>query len=369
MLHKTAPLPPAYAAAFRDGIDHPDLWLWDSWTLKAPDGAWHLYCLALSRTGADGALIHPRDRNNFKFHVRRFSSSDDGWTWHDMGAIILPGRAGDGSDSRNVWSGSVLGLSDGTNLFGFTGVRDLGPERAFLQSICIATGTGPDLVSNYPNTAVSCPLRDYDEILAKGYYLGPHDTLGSRDGEDGGPIMAWRDPFLFETADGELRAVWSAKVSPTRPAIAQARLKRAGDRIELLELGPPMELPDAELMTQAEVPKIYFDPKTGDYLMLVSACDRQHEGQPDSEVTQIHRLYRSRSPSGPWKAYGESGSRLPGLDGLFGASLVQHDLSAGRLIVIGPYTENAGPERHLRFSEPREILIGTRADSERAGAA
>lgn len=369
MLHKTAPLPPAQAAAFRDGINHPDLWLWDSWTFKAPDGTSHLYCLALSRTDADGAVIHPRDRNSFKFHIRRFSSSDGGWTWNDMGPVILPGQAGDGSDSRNVWSGSVLGLADGTILFGFTGVREMGPQQAFLQAICIATGQGPDLVSHSPDAAVSCPLRDYDEILAKGYYLGPHDRLGSQDGEDGGPIMAWRDPFLFETAEGELRAVWSAKVSPTRPAIAQARLKRAGNRIELLELGPPMELPDAELMTQAEVPKIYFDAKSGEYLMLVSACDRQHEGQPDSEVTQIHRLYRSRSPGGPWKTYHQSGSRLPGLDGLFGASLFEHDLSAGRLVVIGPYTENAGPERHLRFSEPREIQIGTRAGSERAGAA
>lgn len=363
MPYKTAPVPAPHHTPFQDGIDHPGLWLWDSWTLQGPGDHLHLYCLALSRTDHDGAPVQPRDRNSFAFHIRHFESSDAGLSWRDRGALIAHGQVRDGSDARNVWSGSVLGLADGSVAFGFTGIRDLGPERDFLQTICVATGTGPGKVAAFPDAAISCPLRDYDEILRRGYYLGPKAALGSRDGEEGGPIMAWRDPFLFYAGDGDLRAVWSAKISPKRPAIAQARLRKDGDRLSLIELGPPIELPDAHLMTQAEVPKVYRDGATGDYLLLVSACDRQHEGQPDSEITQIHRLYRSRSPEGPWQEFSDTGSEVPGLAGLFGASLTRHDLAAGRLRVLGPYTENAGKSRHLRFSALLEIQVSASADA------
>lgn len=357
MYYKIAPIPPAKDRIFQGGIDHPDLWLWDSWTMPDLSGALHLYCLALSKTLANGTPITPPERNDFVFHVRHFVSADAGTSWHDHGAVMTAGQIADGSDARNVWSGSVLGLEDGRVAYGFTGIRDCGANRSFLQTICVATGSGPHDIDTRPATAISCPLRDYDEIVGKGFYLGPRNTLGSNTGEEGGPIMAWRDPFLFEDQAGDLHAVWSAKISPTVPAIAHARLKRNGRHISLVELSPPIQLPDADLMTQAEVPKIYRDPVSGDWLLMISACDRRYEGQSDSELTHFHRLYRSANIQGPWVSVQLEDSKLSGLEGLFGASLLQHDLSSGNLTVLGPFTENAGPEKQLQFAEPKTIKI------------
>lgn len=361
MYYKTAPIPVATNFVFKNGIDHPDLWLWDSWTLHDPSGTLHLYCLALSKSTEDDTPITPPERNDYVFHVRHFVSTDAGTSWHDHGAVMTAGQVTDGSDARNVWSGSVLGLEDGRVAYGFTGIRDCGADRSFLQTICVATGPSPHEIDDLPPSAISCPFRDYDEIVGKGFYLGPREQLGSNMGEEGGPIMAWRDPFLFEDQAGHLHAVWSAKISPTVPAIAHARLKRNGRHISLVELSPPIELPDADLMTQAEVPKVYRDPVSGDWLLMISACDRRYEGQPDSELTHFHRLYRSANIQGPWVSVQLEDSKLTGLGGLFGASLLQHDLSSGSLTVLGPFTENAGPEKQLRFAEPRTTNIYTNA--------
>lgn len=357
MYFETAPIPPARELVFTHGIDHPDLWLWDSWTMQEPDAELNLYCLALSKTRPDGAPILPAERNDFTFHVRRFISLDAGGSWRDRGPVMQPGQVADGADGRNIWSGSTLRLDKETVAFGFTGVRDCGTRRRFLQTICVAIGTGAGRPGRMPETALSCPLRDYETIVSKGYYLGPRDTLGNNEGEDGGPIMAWRDPFLFSGPDGQLHAVWSAKLSPTIPAIAHARLERTGDRIGLVQLSAPIELPDAHLMTQAEVPKIYRDPASGDFLMMISACDRRYEGQSDRELTHVHRLYRSSDLNGPWAAYGHGGSSLPGLEGLFGASLVAHDVATGRFSVLGPHTENAGPKKQLTFADVVEVEV------------
>jgi len=368
MYYKTAPIPPVSDVVFTGGIDHPDLWLWDSWVMREADGVLHLYCLALSKTHSDGRAITPPERNDFTFHVRRFVSVDGGHGWTDEGVVMAPGRVADGADARNVWSGSVLRLDPDTLAFSFTGVRDCGTDRRFLQTICVATGSGPGQPDHMPEAALSCPLRDYDAIVSKGYYLGPRNTLGSNDGEAGGPIMAWRDPFLFETADGELHALWSAKLAPTVPAIAHARLRRDGSRISLAELSAPIKLPDTHLMTQAEVPKIYQDPASGEFLLMISACDRRYEGQPDSELTHIHRLYRSADLRGPWRTFHSTSSALAGLDGQFGASLLGHDMSTGRFSVLGPYTENAGPERQLRFAEVIEVQALSCPEMENSGA-
>lgn len=362
MYFKSAPIPPARGDVFLGGIVHPDVWLWDSWTLNEPSGSLHLYCLALSKTMADGTPITPPERNDFSFHIRHFVSSDHGNSWNDEGAVLTPGQVSDGADARNVWSGSALALSDGRIAYGFTGVRDCGVDRSFLQTICIATGPDAYSVDVIPPVAISCPLRDYDMIVEKGYYLGPRNGLGSNVGEGGGPIMAWRDPFLFEDCASNLHAIWSAKIAPTIPAIAHARLKRNGDHIVLDELSPPIELPDPDLMTQAEVPKLYRDPVSGSLLLMVSACDRRYEGQPDKELTHYHRIYHSSDLRGPWQAMTPDGSRIPGLDGLFGASIISHNLADGRFRIFGPYTENAGPAKQLRFAEPRDILI-TSSDS------
>ena len=325
--------------------------------MSSSDGALHLYCLALSRTDLNGFPILPPQRNDHAFHVRHFRSDDAGATWRDLGVAVEPGNTVDGADARNVWSGSVLADGSGSTLFGYTGIRDISPERPFLQTICIGRGDTPAEMTMPPTGAISCPLRDYDQITELGYYLGPRDRLGDRSGEEGGPIMAWRDPYLVRDHSGELNAFWSAKIAPTVPAIARARLAEGTDGVTLAELLPPIELPDAASYTQSEVPKLYFDAGARCWLMLVSACDRMFEGQPDTDVKLQQRLYSSATLSGAWSPALETGSLLPELEFIFGASLVAHDLSKGTLSVLGPFTEQAGQDRQLSFPGIRELTV------------
>ena len=86
-------------------------------------------------------------------------------------------------------------------------------------------------------------------------------------------------------------------------------------------LHPPITLPDGKSITQAEVPKIYYDADSEIYYCLISACDRLYEGQDDSEVSKTLRLYKAGDLRGPWYSYRVGSSLLPGLENMFGASI------------------------------------------------
>ncbi|MFN3312397.1 MAG: hypothetical protein ACK46Q_02865 [Hyphomonas sp.] len=177
--------------------------------------------------------------------------------------------------------------------------------------------------------------------------------LGAAEGEEGGPILAWRDPFIVEAADGELEVIWSAKISPTRSAVAHATVRQEGGVFEIEALNPPITLPDDHSFTQAEVPKLHFDLKHGKWLLLISACDRLDEAQPADEVTKVLRLYKSDSLRGPWTGAFRGGSSLiSGADFLFGASILHADVGAGQVSLIAPYTEYAPEHRQLTFAPP-----------------
>ena len=365
----SAPIPPASSLTFHGGIKHPDLWLWDAWTCRTEmcrtGDEISLFTLALARhSGPVGAgsdrhgdrAIAPGARNDYKFHIRRFSSRDDGATWRDCGHYLSPFGEAAGVVSRNVWSGSATPAGDRL-IFAFTGVRQPSRARPFVQSIC-AVSAPLDMTPPWPDQTVviSDPDRDYDAIRAAGYYLGPRDRLGHQDGEDGGPILAWRDPYLLARPDGTFEAFWAAKVSPTRPAVAHARLTLTGDGFDV-DLRDPILLPDDGAFTQAEVPKVYHDAQAGVYYMLVSTCNRRHEGQPDHEVSKELRLYTCDRVDGDWQPYDDDGSIIPGLDGLFGASLIACDYDARTASLIGPYTEMVHADLQLTFAPPVEIRL------------
>ncbi len=362
---RMAEIPAPSSLTFEGAIIHPDLWLWDSWTARVGETL-HLYCLALNRTARDGAPISPGERNEFAFHVRHFLSEDEAATWSDRGSVFQPGAAGDGADARNVWSGSVApapataSAPDRRWVFAYTGLRALSPDRPFLQTLCVAMGPSPDRFDASPACALSCPARDYDAIRAAGYYLGPRERLGDADGEEGGPILAWRDPYLFTDPSGEPQLLWSAKVGPKTPAIGRASLAWDGRGFALKTLHPPMRLPDEAALTQAEVPKIYRH--EGAYLLLISACDRLYEGQPDDEVAKEQRLYIAEQPAGPWRSPAGASSRLSGLDDLFGASLIFNETSSaiGEMgaLVLAPFTEKARAELQLTFAPVRRLALG-----------
>lgn len=341
-------IPPQARSLFRDGINHPDLWLWDAWTVASGDTL-ILFTLALARMNKQGAPIAPGDRNRYPFHVRRFDSRDGGASWRDHGAFLSPGDSAGGVMAHNVWSGSAI-ESEGRLLFGFTGVRAPAPGRSFLQSICLlpvahgsATPTPSDTI------VLSDPEADYQNIVGAGYYLGPRDNLGDDRGEEGGPILAWRDPFLFARSDGSIDAFWAAKSSPAAPAVAHARLAKQGDSFHctLLE---PITLPDGDDFTQAEVPKVYRDPSGAGYLLLISTCNRLREDQPDEEVMKEMRLYRAAAPEGPWRPYRGDDSVIPGIAHLFGGALLSIERRANIATLIAPYTEMSAAEKRLTFA-------------------
>lgn len=345
-------VPTPHLAPFTDSIHHPDLWLWDSWVMS-DDSTLHLYCLALARRTKSGEAIAPADFNDHPFHYRHFTSSDGGTSWSDRGAVLHPGNLSDKGDSGNVWSGSVLDVEEGRVLFGYTGIDHAAPDRRFVQTIILASGT-PDGPDTFPAAAQSHPVRDNTAIREAGYYLPEPGVVGHNDGEGDGTILAWRDPFLFKTPDGTLHALWSAKVTERIPAVAHAIVKKEGQHWSL-DLQPPIRLPDEHDYTQAEVPKICMDDDTGELVLMISACNRLHEAQPDSEVWKQLRLYRSRDIRGPWRVAFRDTAVIPGTDTLFGASFLDRAVAGGTARVLSPRTAKA--EDPMTFAPVLEIPL------------
>ncbi|WP_409433042.1 hypothetical protein ACJ3XI_00685 [Litorimonas sp. RW-G-Af-16] len=351
---KTPPYPAPYPKIFDGAIQHPDLLLWDSWIMHL-NGIDHLYCLALARRDHDGAPIKPEQRNDYQFHFRHFESADRGTTWTDQGVALKPGNISDGNDAGNVWSGGVLPLEGGQVLFGFTGISDASPDHPFVQSINFAIGT-PDGPVHFANKAASHPVRDRDAIRKMGYYLPSTQEIGHSDGEENGPITAWRDPYFYREDNGDIYAFWSAKLGPRRPAVAWGKITIEGTDVRL-ELLPPISLPDEDDYTQAEVPKICKNLASNTYFMMISACSRLDEEQPDEEVFKQLRLYKSKSLSGPWEPYKVGSNILNNMDNLFGASFLDMTTKENSFQIIAPYTERATPSLELTFAAVKTVKI------------
>lgn len=355
---RRATIPIRNLELFKEGITHPDLWLWDSWVRAKGDDV-DLYCLALARRTLGGEPIFPGERNQFPFHVRQFQSDDGGHTWRDAGAVFAPGAYGDGYCDRNIWSGSCLDLGRGRRLHALTGLRNLDPSRPFLQSLFLAeTAPGSD-APTLPDEALLCPMRDYATIRETGYFLGPKPDLGSAEGEEGGPILAWRDPFIWKDDGGLLHLIWSAKASSREACIGHAIIERVRERWRAL-LQPPILLPAGETITQAEVPKLHAL-QGGGFVMLVSGCDRLSETQPDHEVNKTHNFYRSDGFRGPWRPFGAS-SVVEGQRFLYGGSLLDPIVNPQEVRMIAPYSERVDADRQLTFAPIQRFgLMGGRA--------
>jgi hypothetical protein len=305
--------------------------------------------LAVPRTKADGSPLTGAERNSVPFHVRHFSSGDLGSSWVDEGCLITP-RLGQGfPDSRTIWSGSIEPLSDGKKLLAYTGLYELDDEHCFAQNIMLALTDGYAIESREGDPLI-CPRRDWKAITDAGYYLAAPDDVGYREGESGGPITAWRDPFVFIDKDDQIHLYWSAKVGPRLGALGHALLRRDGQRFRLENLFPPTTIPDGADVTQFELPKVYYDARQETYYLISATCTRIDERQRDEEVDKTIRLHLSSSLDGPWQPWSPQGSALPGLDGLFGMTVLKADFDRRSLLCIAPYTDAAGADLGLTFS-------------------
>lgn len=343
-------IPPQHKAVFAKGIQHPKLHLWDAWSY-CEGVEIHLYCLAVPRFLKDGTQIDSSDRNSYPFHMRHFSSHDDGETWKDEGSILEPRLGENRHDSKTIWSGSAELLKDGRKLVAYTGIYNLDEDRTFLQNIALGISNDGFIINKLSKEPLSCPIRDREAICNAGYYLGSAERLGHKDGEDGGPILAWRDPFIYVDTDGSVHLFWAAKVGSLKSALAHALLKEDGEEYRLDKLFPPVTLPDSDQFTQLELPKVYFDPDRNVFYLIVSTCNRLYEGQSDDVVDKSLRLYRSGSIDGPWEAHFDSGSQILKDKFLFGLTVLKTDFSKDRLLCIAPYTESAIEEKSLTFCE------------------
>lgn len=351
-----ADIPPPHLEPFYGGIIHPALWLWDSWVDTRPEWI-DLYCLALARVDSGGRPILPSERNAFRFHVRRFRSDDGGQSWTDYGSFFASNVMGDGYCARNVWSGSCFDLGTGKTLHALTGLREMGEARPFLQTLFLAEAEVDAEALTGPLAALLCPIRDYDRICAAGYLLGPKHDLGSAQGEEGGPILAWRDPFIWRDENWQLHLLWSAKSGPTQACVGHAVVHKNSQGQWLADLQPPIRLPDGEGITQAEVPKVYSaEDGTGLYL-LISGCDRVQETQLECDVTKVHNLYRAASITGPWRPYGSTSVLRLDQEFLYGGSFLDPIIDTKGARFIAPYTERADAHRQLTFESVVSVQL------------
>jgi hypothetical protein len=347
-------IPAPHNDVFRNGIIHPELWLWDSWVDTRSNWI-DLYCLALSRCDSEGRPILPSQRNDFPFHVRRFRSEDGGHSWRDCGHFFAPSTAGDGYCARNVWSGSCLDLGTGRTLHALTGLREAGQANTFLQTLFLAEADDSASTLSPPPRATLCPFTDYEQICAAGYFLGPPHELGSIEGEGGGPILAWRDPFLWRDENRQLHLLWSAKIAPSQACVGHALVHWDSARGWQTELQPPIHLPDSESITQAEVPKLYSSTDGYYYYLLISGCNRLHEKQPEIEVVKSHNLYRCPAISGPWQGHTDTSVLKLERDFLYGGSFLDPVLDPKGSRFIAPYTERASLEQCLTFESVQTV--------------
>ncbi|WP_204344890.1 hypothetical protein [Psychroserpens algicola] len=338
-------IPDAYDKKFINGIRHPYLYLWDSWSY-VDNNTFHLYCLALSRFKPDGSKIEPDERNNFPFHIRHFTSVDAGVSWTDRGCFFKP-KDNSKSNFNTIWSGSVKPLTNGKKLVAYTGLEHRDQDHQYLQNIAIAISEDGYSVKDFDENILSDPLRDWKEITEKGYFLDASERLGSNMGEINGPIMSWRDPFIFYDKKKELNLFWAAKVGPRFGAMARATLKKNGDFFKIDTLHPPVTVPDADEFTQLEVPKVLFDEVHKTYYLIIASCNRLYESQPDSEISKEVRVYASENIDGPWESLGD---KILGSEHLFGITVLQTDFENNRLLCMAPYTEAADADLMLTFA-------------------
>ena len=152
----------------------PDVWTWDMWF--ADDGTnYHVFYLKASR-----ALLDPNRRH---FHVTvGHAVSDDLRSWREVEDALI---ASDGPafDDFTTWTGSVLRGPDGLWRMFYTGTSRA--DSGSIQRVGVATSADLYRWEKRPGIVAEADPRWYEKY-------------GSGDWFD----EAWRDPWVFPSADG-----------------------------------------------------------------------------------------------------------------------------------------------------------------------
>lgn len=349
---KAVNIPAPWPHEFLGAIKHPELYLWDAWGFSK-DNELHLYCLAVAKKTNNGDALLAHQRNHFSFHVRHFYSDNLGKTWLDKGVFQKAKQASDGHDARNVWSGSILPLAGNQLAVAYTGIRERGNEKPFVQNLAIGFASSPNAFTEASGKVIFCPESHEASLRDAGYFFAEAEHIGLAGGECNGPITAWRDPFLIaDTLDKEqpYKLVWAAKKSATQCAFGTASINLASDHPFASHLFGPTTLPDDSEFTQLELPQIYVDKIHKRYLLIAATTTRTCEAQSESDVDKRIRLYSAERLAGPWHEAGLATSEVGGLDNLFGMTVIKADFENNTLYCMAPYTEATEADQVLTFA-------------------
>jgi hypothetical protein len=286
---------------FGSRIASEDWYLWDN-IGYVEAGITHIYAQAADRA----ACPNPEERYRIAYW-RHFASEDDGESWRDEGPAIVP--RGDGHyDGAAIWSGSVLPRADGRKIAAYTGLE---AGKIAMQCIALAySDDGYGFRRASEDRPLLSPGLDYDELVSKGYYLGPRETLGMIEREADGTFLCLRDPFLFEDIDGTLHLFFGAKTARggrIARALGHAILAERGAEMSV-ELLPPQLVPDGDEFNMLELPNVFRS--GGAYYLVISTTNLAYFGQPDLQAGKMVRIYRSESLGGDWRRCGVGGSHV-----------------------------------------------------------
>lgn len=344
------PIPARTLKPLTGGIHHPECYLWDAWSCDLGD-AIYLFTLAVNRKSANGDYAPPSCRASSRFHIRQFVSNDGGITWEDLGAFQTAGTTGDGHDARNIWSGSVLSRDGDQALWAaYTAIHEVDDTHPFVQCLAVGRGTAGETFEVGSGQVLLCPVTDRERIESAGYFIDRTAGVGNVRGEAGGPIIAWRDPFLFRDFDGLLHMAWAAKREGGEPAMGLATLREEDGRLVVANLFPPVALPDVAEFTQFEIPKIYLDPANSSYILVAATTDRRSETQDGSDINAAVRIYHAHSCTGPWLTGGTDSSVLAEAENYFGMTVLRANADDELFVAVAPLTDQAGAVDALTVS-------------------
>jgi hypothetical protein len=330
---------------FPAGIASEEWYLWDNYGY-IENGKTHIYAQAADKNKCDKV----EDRY-WRVYWRHFSSGDGGKFWRDGGPALQPQKDPKAYDSYNIWSGSVIVRKDGLKMAAYTG---LAAGKLALQSIAIAVSEdGFHFERVCDNRPLLSAELDYELLTAKGYYLGPKETVGNIEKEADGTFLCLRDPFLFQDDDKQIHIFFGAK------AVVGKELVRVvghavfcdSDQLREIELLSPIVVPDGDQFNQLELPNVFK--RDGIYYLVISTTNLAYIGQSDLEAQKTVRIYRSEYLDREWQCYGDGGkhiilspeSKLYGLNVLFDPNKTDTVLTCRAFRVGETYMP---PSMHLR---------------------
>ena len=208
-----------------------DHWVWDFWL--ADDGAlYHMFFLHATHALGNPHLRH---RNARIGHA----TSTDLKTWDYHGRVFEAGAPG-AFDETATWTGSVVRGGDGLWRMFYTGSRFLTPDtHANVETIGVATS--PDL---YHWTKKPGPISVADPRW--------YETLGS----SSWPEEAWRDPWVFPSASGDLWHMLITARAKDGDELDRGVIGHATSRdLEAWEVQPPLSATGAGF-AHLEVPQV-----------------------------------------------------------------------------------------------------------------